>query len=243
MAPEGEVGRLRLRPLVRDVLAGYRGHWRMLVPLALIVLLPQALADALVGDLEVHGVEEIGDIVKLAAIPLTVGINLGGEALFAGIIAAAVLEWRAGRRLLDVPGAARHIPYGRLIILDLIVAAGTAAGVILLIVPGLVFYTYFVIAPAMAELQGRGVRDALRGAVRMVRGNFWRVLAFTLFLVVISDSAAALIESPFEGVAYEAGLHLAIKAALEPIQGLGTVLMALALMDLHGERPRSARPA
>ena len=69
-----------------------------------------------------------------------------------------------------------------------------------------------------------------------MRGNFWRVLVFAFVVLVLTDAVTVALESPIHGLEGELLFNLAIEAALEPFQGLATVLLALALMDLHGYR-------
>ena len=242
MSPSGEeVPRLPVMQVLRVVWRVYRRKWKFLVPLSLVVLLPQAAADAVFGDVEVERVETAEDILNLASIPLAIAINLGGEALYAGIVAAAVVEWARGRELRDVPGAIRSIEYGRLIALDLILAVGTVIGLVLLIAPGLIFFTYLAVSPALIELDGETVKRALRRSAQLVRGNFWRVLGFTLIVLVVTDSFATLLESPIHGVHGELLFNLLIEAVVEPFQGLTTVFLALALLGLHGHDDRLAQ--
>ena len=229
--------RLPVLPLCRDVLRVYRHHWRLLVPLALIVLLPQGIADAAVGEIEIERVHTFADVLKLASIPLTLAINLGGEALYAGIVAAAVLHWRAGERVRDLGAIARAVPYRRLIALDLLLAITVAIGFSILLVPGLISYTYVAISPALVKLKGLSIPRALVRSIELVRGNFWRVLIFTGAIVLLTDSLATALESPLHGISGELLFNLAIEAALEPFQGLATVLLAISLLQLHGDRP------
>ena len=223
--------------MLADVWRAYARHWRLLIPLALLVLLPQAIGDALFGEIEIDGVHDPGDVLKLASVPLTVAINLGGEALYAGIAAAAVVNWRAGRELTHKLAAARTLPYGRLIAIDLILALGTAVGLVLLIVPGVLVFTYLLIAPAVMEIKGASIQDAIRRSIELVRGNFWRVLGVAVIAIAATDSIATVLEAPIHGLEAEIAFNLLIEAALEPFQALVTVLMALALMEIHGENP------
>ncbi len=97
------VPRLSILEVLRVVWRVYRRRWKFLVPLSIVVLLPQALADAALGDVEIDRVETVEDLLHLASIPLAVAVNLGGEALYAGIVAAAVVEWLAGPRAARLP--------------------------------------------------------------------------------------------------------------------------------------------
>ena len=234
--------RLRLGPIARDLPRVYAHHWRLLVPLALIVLLPQAIGDALVGTIEIERIQSAADLAKLASAAATSAINLGGEALYAGIAAAAVVHWRRGeqlthrgRRLRDFRSILDELPLRRLIAVDAILAIGTALGVLLLVVPGIVFYTYLAISPALIEVRRLRLREAFATSFRLVRGSFWRVLAVIGAVVLLTDVATTVLESPLHGLEGEVALNLAIHATLEPFQGLVTVLLALALLDLRSE--------
>jgi hypothetical protein len=230
--------KLRILPLLREVGVAYASHWRLLVPLALVVLLPQAIGDALFGDIELDGVHDAGDAVKLAGLPISIAINLGGEALYAGIVAAIVVQWRAGNPTPDLRATAGNIAYGRLIVLDLILAAGTALGLILLIVPGVLVYTYLLISPTLIEIEGVTIREAVERSIALVRGSFWRVLGIAAAVLIGTDTIGTALESPLHGFEGEAVFNLLIEAMLEPFQGLTTVLLALALMSLHGQTPK-----
>jgi hypothetical protein len=237
-APKNETPRLPVVEVLRVVWYVYRRHWKFLIPLSVIVLAPQAVADAVFADVQVTEVKSIDDVLTLASFPIAVAINLGGEALYAGIVAAAVVAWLRGRELRNVPGAIRSIAYGRLIAIDVILALGTALGLVLLIVPGVLIFTYFAVSPALIELDGITVREALRRSPRLVRGNFWRVLGFTMIVLLLAELITALLESPIHDVHGEVVFNLLIEAVIEPFQGLTTVFLALALLGLHGQDGR-----
>lgn len=228
---------LPVRRIATDLVRVYRRHWVLLVGAAIVILLPQAAADAFLGDLEVEGVRSAADIAKLVAIPITVVVNLFGQAMYAGFAAAAVIEWRAG---LPVPGAitlARSLPIRRLIAVDLLLGFGTAIGIAMLVVPGLVFLAYFSIAPVLIKVEHRTVADSLRRSVTLVRGRFWRVFAVIVGFIVFTEVAVQALTAPFHGLGIEFLADLGAEGLLEPFEGLVVVLVALALLDLRGELP------
>ena len=112
------------------------------------------------------------DVAILAAVPLTVVVNLFGQAFYAGLAAAAVIEWRAHRPLPSFIPMLRALPMGRLILLDLVITLGTAIGFVLLVIPGLVFMAYFSISPALVKFEHRGVWGSMRRSRELVRGQF-----------------------------------------------------------------------
>jgi hypothetical protein len=132
----------------------------------------------------------------------------------------------------------REIRLGRLIAIDLILVAGTILGLALLVIPGIVFYTYFAASPALVELDDLKIGTAMRRSFDIVRGNFTRVLAFIGLVVLVSDGAMLILEAPLHGLTGEAVWNLVLEAVLEPVQGLTTVFLALALLDIRGEDRR-----
>jgi hypothetical protein len=228
-------GRLQIGRVARDVLRVYRRHWTLLVPMAVAVLLPQTVLEVAIGPLEVERIERWTDVAKLALLPFTAAASLLGEAFYAGLVAAAVLEWRAGHRLPRLFVLARGIPYVHLIAADLILVIGAAIGLLLLIVPGILFLAYFYIAPTVVELERRGVGDAFRRSAELVRGNFWRVFAIGLTVVLGTELVSEGLNHLMHGLVGDVVAETAVDAGLEPFQGLVTALVALALIDLRGE--------
>jgi hypothetical protein len=204
------------------------------VPLAVVVLLPQAIAEAAMGELEIEHISSVGDLVHLGVVPLAAFIALGGEALYAGIVAAAVLQWRAGHDV-RLGRLVRSLPYGRLIAVDLLFSLGVAVGLALLVIPGVVFVTYFLLAAPAIKLEDRSVRDGFRRSAELVRGNFRQVLVLILAVVVGTEVASVLLALPFHAFAGDLVAHVAVEGLLEPVQGLVTVLLFLALLEARGE--------
>jgi hypothetical protein len=236
IAPTPERRKLSATAICVEALVVYVRHWQMLVPLAIVVLAPQTVGNAIYDSAELDGVATLGDVAKLAEIGATIAINLGGEAIYAGIVAAVVVSWRRGERTPHLGTLIREIPIVTLVAVDLIVALGSALGVLLFVLPGLVFYALFAISPALIEIKGLGIRAALATSFRLVRGNFLRVLALVFFVLIFTDAAAAALESPVHGVPGEVATVLVVHAAVEPFQGLVTVLLAIALIERHPDR-------
>ncbi len=167
---------LSVRAVARDVASAYRAHWFFLITTAIIVLLPQALADSLLDHLNVEGIHSARDVAVVVAVPLTIIVNLFGQAFYAGLAAAAVIEWRAGRSLPGFRALLRSVPIGRLVLLDIVLTLGTAVGLVLLVIPGLIFMAFFSISPALVKFEHDGVWSSMRRSRELVRGNFWRVM-------------------------------------------------------------------
>jgi Uncharacterised protein family (UPF0259) len=229
---------LSARSVWREVVAAYRAHWLFLIAAAVLVLLPQSLADGFLDHLELEGVHSARDVAILAAAPLTVVVNLFGQAFYAGLTAAAVIEWRAHRPLPNMRALLRSVPLGRLVLLDLVLTLGTAIGLLLVVIPGLLWLAYFSLAPAMVKFEHRDVWSSLRRSRELVRGNFWRVLVIVVGTIVLTETLVAATSAPFHGAGLITLVNLGADGLLQPIEGLVIVVVALELMELRGELPQ-----
>lgn len=236
-------GKLSARAVVREVGAAYRTHWLFLIVAAVLVLLPQALADGFLDHLEVERVHSIRDVAILAVVPLTVVVNLFGQAFYAGLTAAAVVEWRAHRPLPNIRALLRTVPLGRLVLLDLVLTLGAAVGLVLLVIPGLIWLTWFSISPAIVKFEHEGVRGSMRRSRELVRGNFWRVLWIVVGTIFVTEVIASAVSAPFHGAGFVTLIDLAADGLLQPIEGLVIVVVALELLELRDELPEQAELA
>jgi hypothetical protein len=228
---------LSVRAVARDVASAYRAHWFFLITAAIVVLLPQSLADGLLGSLNVEGIHSARDVALLVAAPLTIIVNLFGQAFYAGLAAAALIEWRANRPLPGIAALLRSVPLGRLVLLDVVLTLGTAIGFLLLVIPALIFMAFFSISPALVKFEHHGVWGSMRRSRELVRGNFWRVMATVVGTILVTEIAVSLISAPFHGLAIVTFVDLAVDGLLQPIEGLVIVVVALTLLELRGEAP------
>jgi hypothetical protein len=217
--------------------AVYRNHWTFLVPAAVVVLLPQSLADALVEGFHLEHLRTVADFATFAGALLTAAVNLFGQAVYAGLAAAAVVEWRAGQPLPPLSTLLRALPLKRLVVLDLVVTMLAAIGFAFFVIPGLIVLTYIAISPVILKLEHLGVQDALARSIQLVRGRARQVFVIAIDAIVITELAVQAIAAPFDGVALLTVVNLIAEGILQPIEGLAIALVAIHLLELHGEAP------
>ena len=177
--------------LYRRILATVRTHAGPLLVVAVVVFVPLSLLEAL-GDRALE--LDLEDLTAFEAGALSVAwlfqvaSSLVGEVFYAGAVAALLVGERTGveRRLRDV---ARELPYVRLVSVDLLYSLGVAVFFILLIVPGVLFFTYYALTAPVVEIEERGIRAAFRRSRELVRGSFWTVLAILLPITVVHRAA------------------------------------------------------
>jgi hypothetical protein len=198
MPPEASTReRLDLRAVLREAVTAYRTHAGLLFLTAVIVFVPIGLLEAAshsLQDLEADEVS-VAEFLGLAGAALVLSITATlGDVFYTGVVAAVVTEDRTGVRR-ELSHVARTLPYLRLTAVDVIFALIVAVGVVLLVVPGVIVFTWFVLAAPVVEIEGRGIRDAFRRSRELVRGSFWQVLLLLAPVLLVSDAIANLVIS------------------------------------------------
>jgi hypothetical protein len=112
-----------------------------------------------------------------------------------------------------------------LVWVSLIVAVGVGAGLILLIIPGLIVLTLWIVAPPVAVVESPGVFESMARSRELVRGNGLRVFLFLVLLAMLIFFAAmfgALIALPFGTGAVGAAVGtFIVSAAINPLTAIG----------------------
>ncbi|HET9121365.1 MAG TPA: YciC family protein [Solirubrobacterales bacterium] len=230
-------GKLSLPEIAGEMWAVYRRHWTFLVPAAIVVLLPQSVGDALLEGSHVEHLRTAADFATLGAALVTAAVSFFGQAVYAGLAAAAVIDWRAGRPLPPLPNLLRALPLGRLVVLDIVITLLTAIGFAALIIPGLIVLTYLAISPVILKIEHLGVLEALSRSVQLVRGRALQVFVTAIGAILLSEIAVELVAVPFDGLAVLTVVNLIAEGIFQPVEGLAIALVAIHLLELHGEAP------
>lgn len=242
--------RLGTLGLYRHIASTYRSEAGTLLAIAALVFVPLGLvevgADRLV-DVDVASISDLEFAALVAAAAAETGALLFGEVAYSGAVAAVVVAARAGRRrsLNDI---VRKLPWRRLLAVDVLLNLGLVLGLVLFILPGIVFFIYFALAAPVVEIEGRGVGAAFRRSAGLVRGRFWSVLAVLLPVAVAVDILAQLGGSLAEDVL---GQSLAADwlgtAALDvvttPVYAVAAVVLTIDLIDVGRTREPESAPA
>src|SRR5215211_3414340 len=159
-----------------------RTYWRRagyLLVLGIAVFVPLGLLDALAN--QAADIDLSQDLSALGGFTVAAGLvgqaitSLLGEVFYAGAVALALAR-REESEPPSLGNVARRLAYWKLIVVDIVFGVGTAIGLLALIVPGIVFFTWFSLAGPVVELEGVGVKAAFARSRRLVRGRVWSVL-------------------------------------------------------------------
>jgi hypothetical protein len=229
-------------------------NWaRTLLPLAVVVFVPLGLIHAGPVHYDATHLDLSGAIdvfVLVLAIVVLGATGLVGEVFYAGAVSIALTHPHDGEppSLREV---ARMISYRRLIAVDLLYVLLVAAGLAVLVLPGIVLYVYLGLAAPVAEIERRGVRDSFTRSFHLVRGHFWIVAAILVPFELAGDAIT-------NGAVHAAHLLLgdtlfaewladtSTNVLFTPFYAVAAVLLTLELIEdrdgaaprLHSDRPR-----
>ena len=237
---------MRARDVYVHTIRTYWARAGYLALLGVIVFIPLGLVDALANRVyEIHAdspaeVFDLGTVAVIVGFLVQASTSLLGEVFYAGAVG---LTMRQGehQRPPSLRYVARRLSYGRLIAVDILFGVGTALGLLLLIVPGLLFFGWFALAGPVVEIEERGIRASFARSRQLVRGSLRTVLLVLVPITIASEVlAVALLELPHL-VIHEPLLQDWAGEALSNILLSPPYAVAAVLMTL--ELARRAEPA
>jgi hypothetical protein len=98
-----------------------------------------------------------------------------------------------GSRIRDV---LRSLPWGSLILADLLTTLIIVVGLVALIIPGLIAITLLAVVGPVIELEHQPALAGLRRSVHLVRPHFWPVAAFATLPLLLANGIVAFLPDP-----------------------------------------------
>jgi hypothetical protein len=211
------------------------------LPVAVLLFIPLGLVEAAGEHLFELETEDL-DVAKLAVlIPAAVAqvaTSAFGEVFFAGVVMAAVSESMDGRMRPPLGTLVRTLPYGGLIAVDLLFSFGLALGLVLLIVPGLIFFARYVLAGPLLKLERTGVRGAFRRSRELARGHALALLMLLGGLWLATDLVSSYLGeggglSFGESLLGDWAVATVVELLVTPIWAVGVCVVTLRLLQLE----------
>ncbi len=238
----------RIRPIsIYTRIARTYSRWApSLLLLAVIVFVPLGLVDAITVNAEVGSLSIANGLLLAAAVGAVVVLTvtgLIGEVFYSGAVAISLTHAEHGRAP-SLREISRRLNYRRLIAVDLLYGLIVAAGLVLLLAPGVAAFVWFGLAGPVVEIEGRGVRGALRRSWELVRGQFWTVLLVLGSIELAGDGIAGLAAGLAHRVLGHSLLGTWVAESLSnilvaPIYAVAAVLLTLDLIaEKDGAGPR-----
>jgi len=184
-----------------------------IIPLGLVVFGVSTLVQEVLNEWVNH-LGPTSPARLLAAIGVTLLLG-GGTATFATLIFAGLLDYTVetemdGRPAPAITDVLRRVPYLRLAATDLMVVALTLAGLLLLVIPGLIAATLFGLAPPMLVAEDLGPLAAMRRSFELLRPRFGTALA----VVLVPELAAITISGALHDLAGRLGFWPGVLAGV-----------------------------
>jgi hypothetical protein len=196
-AYSNELPAVAARPVVAAAFGILRRRFGLVAGAALVVFGISASVDVLADLLA----DLAGDNPGVVAVVLmAASLAVFGTEFFAGLIDRIVGQEERGHSRQPVRQVLRTLPYGRLIAADLILALGAAVLAIFLIVPGLVFFTFFSLVGPVIVNEDRRVFNAFARSARLVRTRFWLVVLLVPLPVLVEEEVVHGIVEAADGL-------------------------------------------
>ncbi|HEY3723989.1 MAG TPA: hypothetical protein VGN59_11600 [Acidimicrobiia bacterium] len=184
-----DVTRVSARRVLRDVGQSYRHRFGRVVIAAALVFGITAVVGAAVEDLT-HRAEP-NFVIYVIALTGT-AMSQVGITFYAGLLDKVVGEFELGEDPEPVLHVLRTLPYGSLIVADILITVVSAVGLVLLVIPGVVAFTLFAITGPVINIEHLGALRGMRRSAELVRHHFWLVLLLVAVPIAIEHQVIEL---------------------------------------------------
>jgi hypothetical protein len=220
----------------------YKQHWKHLIGIALSFYL-------IAGSITLVLTIAFGAWGALAgAIVLLIGIFW-----LTGALVLAVADLRDGRADFGIADTFSKVwpRVWPLLGASILAGLGIAAGLVLLIVPGLILLTWWALIPPAIVLENRGVFESFGRSRELVRGNGWSVFGILIITYLLTSVISGVIRAIFTPLPDYLGAYIADViggSIVAPFSALAVTLLYFRLSGTEaqpapGEPPAPALPS
>jgi hypothetical protein len=176
--------------VIREAWELYKAHWRHLLPISFLVYVTVAIVGAVLA----------GVLGWFGAL-LGAAISLVGLFWVEGALATAVADIRDGRSDLSLTETFSRVrpQLGSVIVGGLLAGLGIVLGLVLLIVPGLVLMTWWILVIPVIVLERTDAGAAFGRSRELVRGYGWNVfgvIVLTILLLLGFEVVLSIVLAP-----------------------------------------------
>ena len=222
----------------------YRRHWRTLLAIAAVVVVPFTLLQYLIGDQVRTRGEETANGVVIETASWAVGIA-GLVAALAGVVMFLVLTGAITRAVAaevagEDPGVEQSYRFGfhrfwSVLLVSVLVGLATVAGLILFIIPGIYIGVRLAVSIEALVVEGRRGTQAMGRSWELVGGHWWHAFGTLLVAGLLTGLVNALITLPFGDTGW---FVQAVVAAVATVVTLpyGVLVGVLLYLDLRARK-------
>jgi Mn2+/Fe2+ NRAMP family transporter len=157
---------------------------------------------------------------------------LFGPVVYAGYLDEAVgHEYFRGHRV-RLRTILQTLPWGRLVVADLILVVGTAIGLALFVVPGLIWLTLLTLVGPVLVQERHGLSDGFRRTFGLARDAWPMILVLVVALLAVENVVHELVHRQFHhsSIWLQVGTSWLVSAFIGGLVGLVEVALATELM-------------
>jgi hypothetical protein len=221
----------------------YRRHWRTLLAIAAVVVVPFTLLQYLLGDwVRTRGEVTSNGVVETAT--WAVGIA-GLVAALAGVVMFLVLTGAITRAVAaevagEDPSVEQSYRFGfhrlwSVLLVSVLVGLATIGGLILFIIPGIYIGVRLAVSIEALVVEGRRGTQAMGRSWELVGGHWWHAFGTLVVAGLLTGVVNALITAPFGNTSW---FVQAIAAAVATVVTLpyGVLVGVLLYLDLRARK-------
>jgi hypothetical protein len=186
----------------------YRRHWRTLVAIAAVVVVPLTLLQYLLGDwVRARGEETSNGVVvstsswaTATASLVTALVGLLMYLVLTGAITRAVAAEVAGEDpSVEQSYRFGFVRLGSVLLVSVLVGLATVAGLIVLVLPGIYIGVRLAVSVEALVVEGRRGTEAMGRSWSLVGGHWWHAFGTLLVAILLIGVVNAVLTTPFGG--------------------------------------------
>lgn len=209
----------------------YRQNFAPFTLIMAIVTAPEIVLDVLVNDAAIESASP-GRLLFLGLGVIAIAMALsfvGSGAIIFGVFRQLRDGRSAGPRETLARGLGTLLP-----VIGVAIASAllVTAGILLLVVPGVILAVSLYVAVPVAVVERRGVNDSISRSLDLTKGNRWRIFALMFVLGVVNGGLDWLLRilflserSGFDGWPWYLGLSSAVSIVLGAVSAVAAALV------------------
>ena len=224
----------------------YRRHWRTLLAIAAVVVVPLTLLQYLLGNVvrtqgEVTRNGVVVETASWAAVTASLLAVLVGVLMYL-VLTGAITRAVAAEVVGEDPSVEQSYRFGfvrlgSVLLVSVLVGLATIGGLILLVIPGIYIGVRLAVSIEALVVEGRRGTQAMGRSWGLVGGHWWHAFGTLLVAALLIGIVNAVITTPFSATSW---LVQAVAAAVATVVTLpyGVLVGVLLYLELRARKER-----
>jgi hypothetical protein len=224
----------------------YRRHWRTLLGIAAVVVVPLTLLEYVFG----RWLRTQGEVISNGVVVSTSFWAAATASLLAALVGLLIYQVLTGAITRAIaaevvgedPGVEQSYRFGfmrlwSILLVSVVVGLATVAGLIVFIIPGIYIGVRLAVSIQALVVEGKRGTEAMGRSWALVGGHWWHAFATLLVAALITGVVNGVITAPFSAGAW---FVQGVAAAVATIVTLpyGALVGVLLYLDLRARKER-----